>query len=364
MADRVRLGLIGASVQGTWSARSHLPALRASPDIELTAVCTTRADSAEAARQAYGARLAFDDWRQMVVSPEIDAVAVVVRVPSHYAPTKAALDAGKHVYCEWPLGRTTAEAIELSALARAKGVVTAVGLQARVNPALLHMKEQLEAGFVGEIMAVHVSLLRDGVLTRPSHRTWQRDVTLGANTLTIAAGHTVDAMRFAVGDFDRLSAVVVTQAKQWLDTGSNTLLDVTSPDNVLLSGRLANGAVVSVHVGAIPFAGSGSRMEVYGREGTLVVSGEDSPQLSEVFLHGAQRGNALAPITVPERLSFAAPDTPAGEAFNVGQMYALFAKAIRGGTTSHPTFETALDLHRLIDAIRQAADEGRAVAVA
>ena len=45
-------------------------------------------------------------------------------------------------------------------------------------------------------------------------------------------------------------------------------------------------------------------------------------------------------------------------------MYALFAKAIRGGTTSHPTFETALDLHRLIDAIRQAADEGRAVAVA
>ena len=288
MADRVRLGLIGASVQGTWSARSHLPALRASPDIELTAVCTTRADSAEAARQAYGARLAFDDWRQMVVSPEIDAVAVVVRVPSHYAPTKAALDAGKHVYCEWPLGRTTAEAIELSALARAKGVVTAVGLQARVNPALLHMKEQLEAGFVGEIMAVHVSLLRDGVLTRPSHRTWQRDVTLGANTLTIAAGHTVDAMRFAVGDFDRLSAVVVTQAKQWLDTGSNTLLDVTSPDNVLLSGRLANGAVVSVHVGAIPFAGSGYRMEVYGREGTLVVSGEDSPQLSEVFLHGAQ----------------------------------------------------------------------------
>ena len=82
MADRIRLGLIGASVRGTWSARSHLPALRASSDIELTAVCTTRADSAEAARQAYGAKLAFADWREMVASPEIDAVAVVVRVPS------------------------------------------------------------------------------------------------------------------------------------------------------------------------------------------------------------------------------------------------------------------------------------------
>src|ERR1041385_773895 len=109
MSDKIRLGLIGASVRGTWSSRSHLPALRASADMELNAGCTTRADSAEAARQAYGALLAFGDWRKMVTSPEIDAVAVVVRVPSHYPPTKAALEAGKHVYCEWPLGRTRSE---------------------------------------------------------------------------------------------------------------------------------------------------------------------------------------------------------------------------------------------------------------
>src|SRR5207302_10249559 len=169
MAEKIRLGLIGASVSGTWSSRSHLPALQASADIELTAVCTTRADSAEAARRAWGARLAFDDWRKMVASPEIDAVAVGVRVPSHYAPTHAALQAGKHVYCEWPLGRTTAAAVELAALAEAKGLVTAVGLQARVIPAVMHMKELVEAGFVGEVLAIHVSLMREGVLSRPSH---------------------------------------------------------------------------------------------------------------------------------------------------------------------------------------------------
>src|SRR5258707_13204965 len=138
MADKIRVGLIGASVKGTWSALSHLPALQASAEVELTAVCTTRADSAEAARRAWGARLAFDDWREMVASPEIDAVAVVVRVPSHYAPTKAALEAGKHVYCEWPLGRTTAEAVELAALAKGKGLVTAVGADGRGQRAPLH----------------------------------------------------------------------------------------------------------------------------------------------------------------------------------------------------------------------------------
>src|SRR5881227_1334296 len=151
MADKIRLGLIGASVKGTWSARSHLPALQASAEVELTAVCTTRADSAEAARRAWGARLAFDDWRKLVASPEIDAVAVVVRVPSHYPPVKAALEAGKHVYCEWPLGRTTAEAVELAALANSRGLVTAVGLQARVNPALMHLKELVAGGYVGEM---------------------------------------------------------------------------------------------------------------------------------------------------------------------------------------------------------------------
>src|SRR5438094_947987 len=169
MADKIRLGVIGASVRGTWSTRSHLPAVRASADVELTAVCTTRADSAEAARQAYGARLAFDDYRKMIASPEIDAVAVVVRVPSHYEPTKAALAAGKHVYCEWPLGRTTAEAVELAALPKGRGLVTAVGLQARVNPALMHMREQVAAGVIGEVLAVHVSLMREGVLSRPSN---------------------------------------------------------------------------------------------------------------------------------------------------------------------------------------------------
>ena len=315
-------------------------------------MCTTRADSAEAARQAWGARLAFDDWRRMVASPEIDAVAVVVRVPSHYAPAKAALEAGKHVYCEWPLGRTTAEAVELAALAKANGLVTAVGLQARVNPAVMHMKELVEAGFVGEIMAVHVSLMREGVLTRPSHRTWQRD----ADTRRQHLDHRqrphgrCDALRRPAIS-RRLSAVVATQAKQWLDTGTNTWLDVTSPDNVLISGRLANGAVASVHIGAIPYAGSGYRMEIYGRDGTLVAAGEDSPQLSEVSLHGAQRGNTLAPIPVPERLTLAAPARRrAKPSMSAKCIRCSPGDRIRGEASRPPDFETAVELHRLVDA--------------
>src|SRR6266853_1951189 len=233
MANKIRLGFVGANVRSVWAAQSHYPALLASPDVEWTAVCTSRPESAEEARRTFGAKLAFHDYREMVASPEVDAVAVVVRVPEHYGPTKAAIEAVQSVYTERPLGRTTAEAEELTALAQAKGVQTAVGLQSRVSPTLLYMKELVEAGYVGEVLACHADCMRDGALARPADRTWQRDVTLGANPLTIANGHVIDALRFVVGNFARVSCMVTTQAKQWLQTDTKKIVDVTSPDNIL-----------------------------------------------------------------------------------------------------------------------------------
>ena len=364
MANKIRLGFVGANVNSTWASQSHFPALLASPDVEFTAVCTTRPESAEEARQAFGAKLAFHDFRDMAASPEIDAVAVVVRVPSHYEPTKAAIEAGKHVYTEWPLGRNTAEAEELAALAREKGVQTAVGLQSRVSPALLYVKELLESGYVGEVLSCSLVTMRDGTLERPSDRTWQRDASMGANTLTIANGHVIDALRFVAGDFSRVSCMVSTQAKQWYQTDTEELVDVTSPDNVRVSGQLESGAAASVHVGAAPWAGSGYRMEIYGREGSLVVTGDVSSQRGEMLrVQGAQRSHQLGDLEIPERFVYVPADFPKGDPFNVGQMYALFAEAVHTGENRLPTFDTAVDLHRFLDTIKEASDSGRELPV-
>ena len=365
MANKIRLGFVGANVRSQWASQSHFPALLAHPDVEFTAVCTTRSDTAEEARKAFGAKLAFTDFREMVRSPEIDAVAVVVKVPLHYEPTKAAIEAGKHVYTEWPLGRTTAEAEELAALASAKGVQHVVGLQSRVSPALHLMKERIEAGYVGEVLSCHMSCIRDGALARPSSRAWQRDASLGANTLTIATGHAIDALRFVLGNFARVACMVTTQAPQWHETDTKRMVEVTSPDNILVSGKLARGAVASVHVAAAPWAGSGFRMEIYGREGTLVTTGSVSSQRGEMLrVQGAQKGHELRDLEIPSRFVWVPPDFPQGDPFNVGQMYALFAEAIRTGKSRLPTFGTAVDLHRFLDTIKRASDEGRELPVA
>lgn len=361
MPKPIRLGIIGASPTVGWAHRSHLPAIVASPEYELTGVCTTRKETAEVSARQYGAKIAFDNYKDMLAHPDIDAVAVVLRVPLHYQITKDALNAGKHVFTEWPLGANTREAEDLADLARSKGVKAVVGLQARAAPAILYLKELVEDGYVGEVMACSMRLIRGGVLARPSGRTWQRDDSLGATTLTIAAGHSIDALRFVLGDFDRISAVVSTQCLQWLETDTHQMLDVTAPDNILVSGRLANGAVVSSHVASIPWAGSGYVMEIYGRKGTLVATSGDSPQLGPVRLQGAREGDALGDLEIPGRHTFVLEGMPQGAPHNVGQLYCLFGQGLRGEEQRYPDFDTAVQLHRLIDAIRQASDAGSGV---
>ncbi len=364
MADKIRLGIIGANPHRGWAMRSHLPAVVASPEFELTAVCTTRMESAEESRQAFGARLAFDDYNVMLAHPEIDAVVVSLRVPNHYEPTTAALNAGKHIYTEWPLGRTTAEAQEMADLARAKGVINMVGLQSRANPAMLYLKDLVAAGYVGEVMSCHVSRISEGAMERQSDRTWQRDRELGANTLTISCGHTIDALRFVVGDFSHVATVVSTQADQWHETDTDRMVDVTSPDNILVSGRLAGGGVASVHIASNPWAGSGYRMEIYGREGTLVASSDESSNHDGVRIQGVQGGNRLEDLTIPAQYTYVLEGMPRGAPYNVGQMYYQFGRGIREGDGCQPDFDEAVRLHHFIDRIQEASERGTEVAVA
>ena len=369
MMGKIRLGFVGANVRSDWANKSHFPALRASPDMELTAVCTTNPDSAEEARKAFGAKLAFSDYRVMAQSPEIDAMAVVVRAPSHYPPTMAALMGGKHVYTEWPLGITTQEAQSMADLARTKGLHTAIGLQSRVSPALLYMKELIAAGYVGEVLTCRATAFRHGALERPAHRTWFADVNQGANPLTIMTSHIVDSLRFVTSDFAQLSAMVTSQIRQWRVRETGEMINVTAPDNIMLHGRLANGAVASAHIATVPHGPAGYLMEVYGTKGKLAISSNVSSNHGEqdemLKLRGLQGGKTLGDLEIPDRFFFLPPEFPRGTPFPIGQMYALLAKAIRTGTTPMelPTFETALQMHRLLDVIREASASQKMVTV-
>jgi predicted dehydrogenase len=129
-SSKIRVGIVGASASRGFASIAHIPALRALPQFEIAAVGTARQESAEAAARHYGVPLAFSDPEQLARYPDVDLVTVSVKVPDHHRPVMAAIAAGKHVYCEWPLGRDTDEAVQMLRAAH-----SACGRLARPNVA-------------------------------------------------------------------------------------------------------------------------------------------------------------------------------------------------------------------------------------
>ena len=136
----LKVGVIGASSSGGWALQSHLPALAALAGVELTAVSTTRPESAAATAAEFGATGAYTNPALFAADPDVDLVSVVVKVPDHDANVRAVIDAGKPVYCEAPLGADSSQAVRLRDAAAAAGVRTVVGLQARVQPSILQAR--------------------------------------------------------------------------------------------------------------------------------------------------------------------------------------------------------------------------------
>ncbi len=146
-SHKIRVGIIGANPDRGWAMQAHIPALKSlSDDFEITALSTSRSVSAAAAGKLFGVPLAFDNHHDLVKSAAVDVVAITVKVPSHFALAADALTAGKAVYCEWPLGNGLEEAEHLAALAKKKGVLAVVGLQARFAPSVAYVHDLITQG--------------------------------------------------------------------------------------------------------------------------------------------------------------------------------------------------------------------------
>jgi predicted dehydrogenase len=358
--DPLRVGLIGAG--GRWGPRAHVPALQGAPETELYAMCTAHAETAQAAAEKFGVECAYGSDKALNADRRVEAVSVAVRVPAHYELCKNAIEAGKHVFCEWPLGANTKEAEDLAARARQKNVRTMVGLQRRASPAYLYMLELIQEGYVGQVLSVNMMLMNSGVLTRTADRTWQRDVALGANTLTITFAHVFDAMCMVVGELTEVSALVSTQVPQWFESDTKRYVDVTSPDNIMIQGRLESGAIVNAYCGVHPYHGSGHRFEIYGKEGTLAMigGGEGGEERRRKIMGARKDDKELQELAVPERFTWV-PEAlrNGGPAYDVGQLWVRFARGIRSGADIDPDFDHAVRRHRTLDAIVRASETGQ-----
>ena len=364
MADRLRIGIIGANPTQSWAKRGHLPAILAMPEeLELVAVCTTREETARESARIYGARYHFADYRELIACDEVEVVVVSVRAPRHHGPTMAALAAGKHVYTEWPLGANLAEAEEMAAAARTAPGTSIIGLQERHTPIYRRLKELADGGFFGEVLAIQIGSCGGGLLDKESPASWRADARNGAHNGTIGFGHLLEPLYHCFGPIREVSGVWRTQAPRWLEQDTGRTIDATAPDTVFMQGSTDAGAAVLAYEHSVPWHPSGYRFEIYGREKTAAIhAGERFTDLK--LMAGGPGDTRLAEMPIPDRLTRVLHTRKRDRPFYVAQVWSHYAEAIRSGTPAEPDFDFALDLHRLIDALERASDTGARQVVA
>ena len=350
--EPIRVGIIGVHPDRGWASTAHVPALQELPQFRLSVLSHSRIDVAQTAAQKFGFDHAVSSTEELVNHPDVDLVVVTVRVPEHLQLVTAALEAGKSVFSEWPLGMNLRDAEAMRDLASAKGVSTMIGLQTRANPAVRHIRKLIGEGYVGEVLSA--SVIGSGI-------TWGEELeeafryTLnpsnGASMLHVPFAHTMDALGFALSsEFLSVSGTLATRRPTIRLVESREAVPLTVADQVAFNGRLGSGALVTSHFRGGLSRATNFHMEINGSKGDLLLT---SPVgyvgVGGFSLSGAQAGESLHPIPIPGDFG---PDENVLIG-NVKKLYELFASDKLSGAREAPTFDSAVKLHRLIDAVEQ-----------
>jgi predicted dehydrogenase len=359
---KIRVGLVGV---GNWGRYGHIPALQLLPEYDIVALASRSMVTATALAETFGIPNAFGDFRLLIEHPDVDLVVVLPPAPEHATVVKAAIAAGKDVYCEWPLTTKTEDSEELLMLAEQAGVKHFVGFQRTLGASSRLLNDLLANGYVGKLRSVrmHVSMAGFGP-SRSEALDWTVPASNFSHVLSIYGGHFMDMLLHAVGKPASLTAIVKTQFPQvTMSDGSNHQNE--TPDAVMVMGSLKNGAMFQVHLEGGKLNQKGLQIEITGTDGDLEVSNERAFVTKHHDIVRGAQGDASPwrTIEIPDHLRLFPPSDLDVSVQDLAQLYAAFARDRVTGTKSVRDFNDAVAMHRLIDAINYASSSHRFVSL-
>jgi predicted dehydrogenase len=357
----IKLGIVGLSSADSWAARAHIPALRAIDGYKITTLSTSHIETAEKAARHFGVPAFFDNAMQLAEHPDVDVVVIAVKVPHHRELVAAALNAGKQVYCEWPLGNGRQDAEAMVEMARDKGIRGFVGLQGHASPSLRYIRDLVRAGHIGDVVSTTlVASAGAWADTIDPRLVYGLDRNNGVSMLTVQFGHTIDGLCWCLGEFSEISATLATRFPMVRRTDTGEMIPKTIDDQIAVSGILQNGAVASVHYRSGSSSVANFLWEINGTKGDLVItSNQGRLQYSDFRIrHGNGKGGELTDLHVPEAYRLVDTCTPADMFYTLAHAYKLMHKDIVNGTSHVPTFSDALVRHKMIESIEAASASG------
>lgn len=353
----LRVGIISAA----WGAHAHLPAWRSLDGVEVTAICTSRPETAAAAAAQFGVPRAFHDFRALAADPAIDIVDCGTRPPLRHAMVLAALEAGKHVYNGIPFAKNLSDARDMVDAWRRAGTVACADAYMQQVPALLQLKALIADGYVGDVFGVRAAFdapLFTAAQTNVPGYSWFADPANGASAMRNLGGHMTNLLIHLFGPVERVVADSSLRLTGWPD-GSGGTIRPGVPDTETMLLRFASGLPAEVRACWSMPDGPGFRLAVWGSKGRLEASAPVFPAAHDTILTGSQhpglgvRHNQRLPIDEQWQRcagSSAHADRADGPMLPLARIFAAMRDAIRGDGQAQPDFAQAFAAQQVIEA--------------
>lgn len=327
--DTLRIGFVGL---GGICRQRHLPGLRRLPGIEIRAVANRSRESSERAAREWDIPRVYGSWQELVSSPDIDAVFVGTWPYLHKDVSIAALEAGKHVFCQARMAMNGQEAEEMYEAAHRSGRVAAlcpVPIGLTVDSTIRRL---LQSGWLGDVRFVHVQSLSSAFADPETPMNWRKDSRFsGLNMHTF--GMYVEVMHRWFGWTRSVSATMNTFYESRVDE-EGMARNVEVPDQVLCTACMEAGFPIQYAFSTVAHHGSDT-VWIYGSRATLRYDvGSDT-------LYGGPAEGPFSEVRVH--------DADAYDLIN-WRVEEDFVNALRQGAEYHPDFLDGLKYMQVIQA--------------
>ncbi|TMQ67378.1 MAG: Gfo/Idh/MocA family oxidoreductase [Candidatus Eisenbacteria bacterium] len=341
----IRVLLVGTG----FGSKVHAPGFASDPAFRLVGVASGHLENAKKVADAHAIPHATDDWKKLLDDVEADLVSISTPVDLHYPMARAALERDRHVLLEKPFALNAAQAKELAALAKSRGVVAVVNHEFRHQPGRATLTRWIEEGRLGRIEHLVMRTRLPGWGRDPNRRlTWLTEKERGGGFLGALGSHDVDQLLLWGGPIRRVfcrlrllapTAPGVTAAHR----------AISAEDCYTIFIEFANGATGLVDT----FGGSRVRQERYEAFGSddafVVLNGDRIGRPNEK--------GGFDDLPIPEDLQLKpTPEIPLLAPFRV--KVAMLREAILNGAAATPSFAEALEVQKVLDAARKSDQTG------
>lgn len=268
---KLRIGIVGLGRLGKVHAHHIANSI---PNAELTAACSIVPAELDYAKAELGVQRVYSDFLEMVKDPEVDAVAIVTTSSEHCWQIAAALDAGKHVFCDKPLG-VTVEECEMAekAVERHPELIFLLGFMRRFDPSYAYAKAKIDAGLIGTPYLVKATGIDPEALAEGSIRFAK---TSGGIFIDMAV-HDIDLMRWFIG-------AEATEVYALGATFKHPEFKAAGDDETAVATyKFENGAIGTIHVGRTAAHGYHVETEIIGTEGSIRISPVPSKNMAVLY---------------------------------------------------------------------------------